>query len=572
MKLKIGVFLFLLMASAAWPEVLMLQGKKAAFYLDEKSGAFYLENPNPVARGYKTLLFKDTPPTSFITMILGGRPFRLDELPMLYPYRVSDKTVSAVYRQDKMLVEVSYTLTNFSRTENDSVVVTLKIKNLSDAQTVGGARLLFDTVYGEVQKKVMLYIDSGEKMEYDRIFRGEVLPEFIYSGAPQPETGSFDEGLFIYPSINSFQPSQVMIGNWKRFSENELDYTIDPLSKFRYNQFGDPDGAVAVFYQNMYIKPGETVAFGTILSTSRFKTSGLDLAAPVTTEPPAAAVPTSTPAPAPVQSTPVPVSAESPAIAMVTPAPAPSAASAIVTNLVLPAGSTNDLLLAQLEFLRQASKVLERLEASLSQTNVAGISTQQVQAQPTNTEDPLRSGAWKAGTYDWRVDGRPAVRSQPTAVPQAQVTPAPYVTPSPQVSPGFVPATPAPVWVTNLYTTNIGYAESDMERLREEKSALMQAYDQKLKEMEQFYQAQLKKQEEEFKSVSEDYRNLSEGREKRRQRNERLSEMNRSIDDLDRRLGAITELLGLNLDFESMPASELEKWKKRLEILEQSSK
>ena len=249
-----------------------LQGKLLSFYLDEDSGNFYLENPSPPSEDLRILLFKDRPPASSVMLIVNGRPWKIGEIRKTTDFmaeKAGDSSLSYKFSISLIAFKIKFFITNLENLSNNSIVCSIYAKNGGQNNSSIGGKFLFDTVYGEDAGKPVLYLSDREKIEYDRLFNTENLPQFVFSGAYNADLASFGNGIFIYPYLNWQKPEKLIIGNWKKLSDNELSYRIDPRAHFRYYIYSNPDAAIAVYFNNISIRPGEEVFFGTVLSVNK---------------------------------------------------------------------------------------------------------------------------------------------------------------------------------------------------------------------------------------------------------------------------------------------------------------
>lgn len=519
----VSFVIFCLFSASAFGEILTLYGKKIAFYMDDRSGNFYVENPNPRSKSYKQLLFKDDPPSSYVTAIIDGKPYKIGELKTVKPFAVNDNVLSGNFKLNNTAVHIQYILTNLSDREYDSIVCMISYQNPVDPQILVGARLLFDTVAGESQKKPSLYLSSSERIDYDRMIVQNNLPAFILSGAYEMDNPDFGYGLFIYPNINELKPKSLIVANWKRLDEKELAFTIDPLAKFRYNEYGNPDAAVAIFFQDIYAKKGETISIGAVLSTSRLKASQIKITEAVSSEYTLPQVPT-----------------------VVTNYVTNTIGSSNVT-LTITSNTNRQLndLNSQMELLERAALLIDRLDSLLKNTNV--------QAVLGDRESSLGKGL--DGSVPKNPRGNPFDNDK-TAVKQPTSTNQPEKTNYPQQQ--YTGALTTNIIQTNIYYTNSTLSEAEIQKLKEERDRVQKQYEEKIQSLEVYYKELLKKQENEFKEVSSDYKNMLNEKEKKKAKDKKMTDLDNTILSLDKRIEVIGELLELNLDFESMPPEKLE--------------
>ena len=272
MKLFTGLLILFFTVRMSFCSIQNLSGKLISFFLDEDTLSFYLEDPAPPSEDLRELLFKDQPPSSSITMIVDGKPYRLSEIvgsSAVKAERIGDCSLSYNFKVSSIFFRIIFLITNLENLSNNSIVCLIHLRNDGTNNSSVGAKFLFDTVYGENIRKPALYISDREKIEYDRLFGIENLPQFVFSGLYNSDLPSFGKGLFIYPYLNGQKPEKLIIGNWKKLNDNELSYKIEPQSHFRYYIYSDPDAAVAVYFNNINLKTGEETNFGTVLSVNK---------------------------------------------------------------------------------------------------------------------------------------------------------------------------------------------------------------------------------------------------------------------------------------------------------------
>lgn len=265
-----------------WPALLCLPGqmpalesiatKSLAVHLDQDSGRFYLEDPNPEAQGIRFFTFRDNPPTSYITLILNGNPYRLNAgvIRDMEYFKRSGQIISGSYTIQDVRFDIQFILTN-SGPDNpfDSILLLIQAANQTSAPVRVGGRILLDTSYDEAGGSPEIYLSSTEQVTRERLIPQNVLPDFIFTGKFSSGEGRFGSGLYIFPAVNSLLPQSVIIGNWKKLDETDLEYKVRPNDQFRSSSYGSKDGAVSLLFNDLPVKPGETVTFGILLSRSQ---------------------------------------------------------------------------------------------------------------------------------------------------------------------------------------------------------------------------------------------------------------------------------------------------------------
>ncbi len=269
MKLRNKLFLFLFSFSFVFSrEILSISGKNLVFYFYSERGALYIENPYPKDSKSRYLLFKDNPPTSFITLYIDNTPYRFSEKDMKVEemFNIQNNYIRGKLSYKYLTFTVYFILTNFNKGNfDDALLNIIEIENTSTNSKNLELRFVFDTVYGEDRKSPIIFTSSGEKIEYDRIYDEGSIPEAFFNGEVDEIDMEFKDGIYIFPVINNFYPTRVIIGNWKKLSLMRNIFIPEPRARFRYNPYSNPDVAIFLLY-NIKINPKEKFYFGNVIS------------------------------------------------------------------------------------------------------------------------------------------------------------------------------------------------------------------------------------------------------------------------------------------------------------------
>lgn len=500
------ILFFLLGASAAYADDLRLSGKAIEFYLNPEMGAFYAEDPNPATPAYRTLLFSDNPPTSYLTLVVDGKPYRLNDhsLTTVEGFHEENDRITGVFSIGNVFLRVVFQITNSANAQNDTVLCYVAAKNRRDTAASVGARFLFDTFYDERWGKPSVYTSSGDPIKTERLLYPENFPNFVFCGDYDSDKG-FTNGLFIYPYLNDLKPAFIIVGNWKKLDENEWDYPIDPRSDFRYNSYANKDAATAIYFDKIEVNPGEEINFGTVISRSDFRFSqyvaGRYVAnlvnAVVENTPPIvtnAVVQSATNVASTVQVTqtvvvtpPVPTNAQ-----VAVRLPATNVVTVFVTNDMTPSTVSNvgeiELMRLQLEMLDRLTTIIEKMDNRL--TTVQTV---------TNLSQRM---------------------------------------------------------VTNVVTNSA--AVDEMKRQYDEQlDAQREQYEEKLDNQAREFQYQLDTTQRELqRNSSDEVRSAS------------IQQLDTMISELDQKIKLIEQLERMNLDFETMPESELRRLNDQIDAIE----
>ncbi|MGC8765525.1 MAG: hypothetical protein ACP5QT_06535 [Brevinematia bacterium] len=271
MKKIISVLFLMLFFDCIYSgETISLNGKKLNFILDTSRCSFYIENPYPVDNRSKLLLFRDTPPTSYISLYIDGMFYRLNEkdLNMKEAFSLYDNYIMGEFVAKNIKITIFFILTNLGRRGfEDTLLYIINLENAGTNSHNLDVRFLFDTVLGEERKSPALFTLGGEKIESDRIFEEGTIP-VIFSGNVDTLDMEFRDGLYIYPAINNFNPKRLIVGNWKKLNTMRNVFLPEPRARFRYNPYSNPDAAVCTIYR-FKLSSLEKLAFGCALSLDK---------------------------------------------------------------------------------------------------------------------------------------------------------------------------------------------------------------------------------------------------------------------------------------------------------------
>lgn len=506
---RLFVILLLTIATTAYGNDLRISGKGIEFFLNAEMGAFYVENPAPTTPALKTLLFSDNPPTSYITVIINGKPYRMNDhaLTVIQPFAEGTDNVTGVFGVSGVEIKVVFQATNSATSQNDTILCYLAFNNTTTNNITVGARFLYDTFFDERWGKPVIYTSSGEQIKTERLMYPENFPNFLYSGTYDIDAG-FTEGIFVYPYVNDLKPTSIIVGNWKKLDENELGYPIDARSDFRYNNYANKDAAVAIFFENIPMKGGEEIRFGTVLSRSAFQFSqyvaGRYVANMIelvgTTEPVVTNV-TVVPAPTNVEPEVVQVTQTQVVQQTVEPVvtnqtvavhnPQTNVVTLFVTNQMTPRAISN---INELEIMRLQLETLDKLVALIE-----------------------------------KMDGRLTETAQT---------------------------------ITEMRTTtNVVTNTAAIETLKTQ-------YETALASQQREYETRLDTQNREYTTQITTLQNELERNSASSLRNASLEQLDATINELDQKIKLIEQLERMNLDFNTMPESELRRLNEQIEQME----
>jgi hypothetical protein len=203
---------------------------------------------------YTPLLFDRDPRTSFLGLLLDNRIVTLGSAAD-FRQSVEKQSDGAIIVWKNARLEIRQRL-RFTRSKSqnlaDGVRIEIRVRNLSQADTRVGIHYLFDTYLGE-QQKVHFTTSAGDSLSRETAYTAEV-PAWWRS--PAPEHG-FDGLKGVMRGGSLTPPDRLVFANWKRLSESTWNLQVQENRKFNLLPYSVNDSAVALFYDQQLLAPGE---------------------------------------------------------------------------------------------------------------------------------------------------------------------------------------------------------------------------------------------------------------------------------------------------------------------------
>jgi hypothetical protein len=537
---------------------LTIDTKELIFSLDSRTGRFYIENPAASSRELQYLLFKDNPPSSYPILILNGQPYRLSDrnVKTKQTFTRDNNRIYGVFSIQDVDFEISYTLTNSPASDGgDTVLCIVSIKNNTQLDIRAGVRFLFDTVYNERRDEPRIYLSSTRRVDNELLIPQQTLTDFVFCGEYDAFTRQFKQGLFIYPYVNNYRAHSIIIGNWRKLDETELDYDVSPRDRFRYNRFGVQDAAVAVFFRGVPIKPNEIVNIGAVLSKNHFEFSDF-LTKPVVvvptldkkedTEKPEekikvtndvkvveTAKPDRPETTKPKEDKTEPVKADKLPI------------ETILTQVFYTTNGKVDydmmkrqqemaLLKTQIDALDRLVQLIERIDTFMTNPEAVRHTIITQKTEPVTTE-PEKTKVEPA-TEEAKTEETKKEYSKIRDIPE------------------YIPSKELP--------------SADREDVKEVMDKTISEYEKRFAEQKAHYERLIREQDEGFKKIYDEYDEKLSGVKEIRGRSERIKKLDTTIDELNQKIRLIEQLKGLRLDFSSMPDGRISQIKEEIDMIE----
>ncbi|MBS4032110.1 MAG: hypothetical protein KGZ63_11930 [Clostridiales bacterium] len=231
----------------------------SASYLYRFTAATVLGNPNNPLDDNKRLLYGyPNAGTSYTTIRINGADYKFGSDGENLERNISDETHSSVVRIGDLRIEQKITLVDgLSSARKDNFKVSYSVTNVGSSNNSLGLRVLLDTMLG-----------SNDWAPFRIPGVGQVTKEIEFNSELPAYWQAFDS--FSNPTViaqgtilqgDDTLPDRVVFANWSRLFNNAWSYTANPS-----NDIGD--SAVAIYWNERTISPGQTLVFSTFYGLS----------------------------------------------------------------------------------------------------------------------------------------------------------------------------------------------------------------------------------------------------------------------------------------------------------------
>ncbi len=212
---------------------------------------------------YVPLFFARDPRTSVISITDGEQVHRLGDAGV-FTLRTETEGGSPafLFRSSSLEVRQSFTFVSSPNARLvNGVRMDLTITNTSESASNVGVRVLLDTHIGE-NTGAHFTVDAGRAIESEAALAPGASTRYWTSMSDRYE----DVGLqYMLSGGNVTVPERVVFANWKRLSDSRYDYTAESGRTFSLLPYSINDSAVAVYYPQESLSPGESRTITTYL-------------------------------------------------------------------------------------------------------------------------------------------------------------------------------------------------------------------------------------------------------------------------------------------------------------------
>jgi len=233
--------------------------------LNESSGRYliyFLSHPN--SSRYEPLFSSDDPATSYATVLMDGKVYRLGGKYFKNRYeKQSNGFPSFVFEGENITVTQVFTPVKSANSKYiNGVMITYTVQNTGSEETATGLRILIDTELSEKASKNFL---TGEQViKNETLLEGHSGERFwISRGKNTALMGSIVNPV----DQNAILPDFIHFANWKRL--NDAPWKIKYVKKrsFTNAPFSINDSAVCYYFDPQMLNPGKEFTYSIVLST-----------------------------------------------------------------------------------------------------------------------------------------------------------------------------------------------------------------------------------------------------------------------------------------------------------------
>ncbi|MDR1212476.1 MAG: hypothetical protein LBK40_09635 [Spirochaetaceae bacterium] len=217
--------------------------------LHERTGRFSLYYMTDTAnRRYEPLFTDQDPRTSFLTVMVNDRTYKLGESSSFRVSPGSGPNPALVFESAFLTLTEEFI---FTRSENselaDGIDIVIRAENKSNRASHIGIRFFLDTNLGE-----------GERAHFEAGSR-PVSGETLFTGEPGARwwcSRNGNYGLFGgFPSGGNFA-DELLVGNWKRLNDAAWKISVNEGRNFNLLPYSVNDSAVAYYFEPVNVDAG----------------------------------------------------------------------------------------------------------------------------------------------------------------------------------------------------------------------------------------------------------------------------------------------------------------------------
>jgi hypothetical protein len=234
--------------------------------INERTGSFSLFFLSDSSAGlYEPLFYSRDPSTSYLSVSLDGRVYRLGQS---RDFRVrlesNGRDSTVVFESPFLTVSETFTPVKTGNSEDtNGVKITVTVQNASDKAVSAGLRMLIDTHLGEDRGGVP-FTAGRQLITGETIIEGASGERFwISRGQNLSLMGSIVNPL----DSNSRVPDYIHMANWKRLNDVPWILRYSQGRSFNNLLYSVRDSAVCYYYEPALLESGESFSYTVFLTT-----------------------------------------------------------------------------------------------------------------------------------------------------------------------------------------------------------------------------------------------------------------------------------------------------------------
>jgi len=265
MKAKaLALFLFLIFTVSCFSFASSITNGYFRLILHESTGRysiFYLSNADAVR--YEPLLSFEDPRTSYASVLIDGKIYRLGGKHFTHRYERQNGLPAFVFESENLLITQVFTPIKSANSKYaNGVMITYTVENTGDMQHSVGFRILLDTYLGEKRKTPFI---TGEQIVTNETLVEGIAGErfWITRGRTVSLMGSIVNPVDPAARI----PDAIHFANWKRLNDAPWKLRYVEGRSFTNLPFSVDDSAVCYYYDSSTLNQGASFTYSIVLST-----------------------------------------------------------------------------------------------------------------------------------------------------------------------------------------------------------------------------------------------------------------------------------------------------------------
>ena len=237
--------------------------------LNEKSGSISLYYmTDPISKKYEPLFYSREPKSSYFSVNLDGKVYRLDQSGGYFRTRTEniEGNPVVVYESQSVTIREIFTpIKTVNSDEINGINITVVIQNNGKKAIPVGLRFLIDTHLGEGRKSIPIST-SNQSIEKETVIEGSSGEKYWISKDSNSNLSLM--GSIVNPFDKSAKiPDYIHIANWRRLNNVLWKLKFSQGRSFNVFPYSVRDSAVCYYYEPSMLEADKTFTYSISLST-----------------------------------------------------------------------------------------------------------------------------------------------------------------------------------------------------------------------------------------------------------------------------------------------------------------